>query len=99
MAFWACRFLFGTPYIGKLICSGHGMGYLLKYKNISNEISGDWPGTRRSYRPCQTAMRRGIYGEISERAWKDSRTEDLLRATEDKAFHEVFYKEYGIKNV
>ena len=44
-------------------------------------------------------MRREIYGEISERAWKDSRTEDLLRATEDKAFHEVLYKDYVIKNV
>ena len=38
------------------------------------------------------------FAALTERLLKDSRTEDLIKATSDKGFREVLYKEYGIKN-
>lgn len=37
------------------------------------------------------------FAALTEKLLADSRTDDLLKATRDKAFKEALYKEYGIK--
>ena len=38
------------------------------------------------------------FASLTEKLLQDFRTEDLLKATKDKAFREALYQEYGIKN-
>lgn len=38
-----------------------------------------------------------LFAALTEKLLKASRTDDLLKATEDSAFRETLYHEYGLK--
>lgn len=56
---------------------------------FEDEISEAWDEAWNKAEDC--------FGDLTQKLLKDSRTEDLMRATNDKAFREKLYQEYGIK--